>query len=79
MCHVLHAQQCFCPAHRVVPSCYRRNFPAQLKSHRSHDVVLLCFECHQTAHKVVTHAMPWLLCKAGISTGISFCMVACLV
>lgn len=46
------AQQCCCPARRVVPSCYRRNFPAQLKSHRSHDVVLLCFECHQTAHKV---------------------------
>eukprot|EP00798_Chlamydomonas_sp_ICE-L_P011060 gene11060-18667_t len=35
----------------VVPACYRKNFPIQLKSHRSHDVVLLCFDCHQVAQK----------------------------
>jgi hypothetical protein len=32
---------------RVVPACYRRCFPAHLKSHRSHDIVLLCVDCHQ--------------------------------
>uniref|UniRef100_A0A7R9V667 HRDC domain-containing protein n=1 Tax=Chlamydomonas euryale TaxID=1486919 RepID=A0A7R9V667_9CHLO len=37
--------------YRVVPSCYRRFFPAHLKSHRSHDIVLLCVECHIEAHK----------------------------
>jgi len=37
---------------RVVPACYRRQFPIHLKSHRSHDVVLLCVRCHQTALKV---------------------------
>lgn len=32
---------------RVVPACYRRCFPQHLKSHRSHDIVLLCVDCHQ--------------------------------
>ena len=33
----------------MVPACYRRSFPVHLKSHRSHDVVLLCFDCHERA------------------------------
>ena len=37
--------------YRVVPACYRRNFPVQWKSHRSHDIVLLCVDCHHVAHK----------------------------
>lgn len=36
---------------QVVPACYRKCFPVQQKSHRSHDVVLLCFECHEVAQK----------------------------
>lgn len=36
---------------QVVPACYRRAFPVHLKSHRSHDVVLLCFDCHEVASK----------------------------
>ena len=35
----------------MVPACYRRCFPTSLKSHRSHDIVLLCIFCHQKAHK----------------------------
>lgn len=34
---------------RVVPACYRKALPPCLKSHRSHDVVLLCIDCHQIA------------------------------
>jgi len=30
----------------IVPSIYRVHLPENLKSHRSHDVVLLCFDCH---------------------------------
>jgi hypothetical protein len=30
----------------------RHHFPPHLKTHRSHDVVLLCIACHQTAHSV---------------------------
>ena len=35
----------------VVPTLYRTHFPDNLKSHRSHDVVLLCFECHDKASR----------------------------
>jgi hypothetical protein len=35
----------------VVPTLYRTNFPDAMKSHRSHDVLLLCFECHCRAQR----------------------------
>lgn len=35
----------------VVPTLYRTNFPDELKSHRSHDIVLLCFACHEQASR----------------------------
>ncbi|KAK9151762.1 hypothetical protein Syun_010071 [Stephania yunnanensis] len=36
--------------YRIIPSCYRTHFPEHLKSHRSHDIVLLCVDCHEIAH-----------------------------
>lgn len=36
--------------YRIIPSCYRMHFPEHLKSHRSHDIVLLCVDCHEGAH-----------------------------
>ena len=36
----------------VIPILYRSCFPENLKSHKSHDVVLLCLECHERARKV---------------------------
>ena len=36
--------------YKVIPSCYRQHFPEHLKSHRSHDIVLLCVDCHEAAH-----------------------------
>ena len=45
---------------QVVPACYRRHFPKHLKSHRSHDIVLLCIDCHQTAHKEAQHVKQQL-------------------
>jgi hypothetical protein len=35
----------------IVPTLYRTHFPDALKSHRSHDVLLLCFECHNKASR----------------------------
>jgi hypothetical protein len=35
----------------IVPSLYRVHLPDELKSHRSHDIVLLCFSCHELASK----------------------------
>jgi hypothetical protein len=28
----------------------RKHFPVHMKSHRSHDIVLLCIDCHERAH-----------------------------
>ena len=36
----------------VVPLLYRQFFPEMLKSHKSHDVNLLCFRCHEKANKL---------------------------
>lgn len=36
--------------YRIIPSCYRMHFPEHLKSHHSHDIVLLCVDCHEIAH-----------------------------
>ena len=33
--------------HHVVPYCYRRYFPVELKSHNFHDVLSLCVDCHE--------------------------------
>lgn len=32
--------------HHVVPYCYRKFFTTKLKSHNSHDVLLMCPDCH---------------------------------
>lgn len=32
--------------HHVVPKCYRKHFPLTMKQGLSHDVVVLCVECH---------------------------------
>lgn len=34
--------------HHVVPYCYRRYFPLELKSHNFHDVLSLCADCHDS-------------------------------
>ncbi|XP_042229715.1 exonuclease 3'-5' domain-containing protein 2-like isoform X1 [Homarus americanus] len=43
----------------VVPHEYRKHFPDILKDHQSHDVVLLCLECHRqsTLHDTVLRNM----------------------
>ena len=37
--------------YHVIPMLYRQYFPLNLKSHRSHDVLLLCFPCHEKANR----------------------------
>lgn len=34
----------------IVPKEYRRFFPVMLKSHSSHDILLLCLDCHRDSH-----------------------------
>lgn len=55
-----------CCRYRIVPSCYRRSFPPHLKSHRSHDIVLLCVDCHQAAHKAAERLKRQLANELGV-------------
>lgn len=38
--------------HHIVPYCYRRFFPQELKQHKSYDVLALCFKCHMEYERV---------------------------
>ncbi|XP_045615854.2 exonuclease 3'-5' domain-containing protein 2 [Procambarus clarkii] len=46
----------------VVPHEYRKHFPDILKDHQSHDVVLLCLECHRLSN-LHDNALRYLLAK----------------
>ena len=35
----------------IVPQCYRKHFPIEIKSHSSHDIVLLCHDLHQASQQ----------------------------
>jgi cation-transporting P-type ATPase D len=37
----------------IVPLLYRRHFPNRFKSHRSHDVLLICTTCHEKANQAI--------------------------
>lgn len=52
--------------YRVIPSCYRIHFPEHLKSHRSHDIVLLCVDCHEVAHCAAEKYKKKIACEFGI-------------
>lgn len=36
--------------YHVVPAAYRKHLPAAIKAHRSHDIVLVCVDCHEGAN-----------------------------
>jgi len=38
----------FLTRHHVIPYCYRKYFPIELKSHNFHDVLVMCPECHES-------------------------------
>lgn len=52
--------------YRVIPSCYRVHFPEHLKSHRSHDIVLLCVDCHEIAHSAAEKHKKRVAAEFGI-------------
>jgi len=37
----------FLTRHHIVPYCYRKFFPLELKSHQSHDILSMCSSCHE--------------------------------
>jgi len=52
--------------YRIVPACYRKAFPPSLKSHRSHDVVLLCVSCHEIAQAAAERTKHEISVEYGI-------------
>ncbi|OVA11482.1 HRDC domain [Macleaya cordata] len=52
--------------YRIIPSCYRMHFPEHLKSHRSHDIVLLCVDCHEIAHSAAEKHKRQIAAEYGI-------------
>jgi hypothetical protein len=41
--------------HHVVPHCYRKFFPMEIKSHNFHDVLSLCIDCHEKYERKATN------------------------
>lgn len=52
--------------YRIIPSCYRIHFPEHLKSHRSHDIVLVCVDCHEIAHAAAEKHKRQIAAEYGI-------------
>lgn len=52
--------------YRIIPSCYRMHFPEHLKSHRSHDIVLLCVDCHEVAHAAAEKYKKLISAELGV-------------
>ncbi|NIQ13420.1 MAG: hypothetical protein GTO02_03115, partial [Candidatus Dadabacteria bacterium] len=49
--------------HHVVPYCYRKFFPTNLKDHRSYDVMALCIPCHELYEEKATEFKEELAVK----------------
>ncbi|CAK9158012.1 unnamed protein product [Ilex paraguariensis] len=52
--------------YRIIPACYRMHFPEHLKSHRSHDIVLVCVDCHESAHTAAEKCKRQIAAELGI-------------
>ena len=50
----------------IIPTLYRPHLPEVMKSHRSHDIVLLCFGCHDKASRSQDKLKYELVSKHGI-------------
>uniref|UniRef100_A0AAG5CUQ4 Exonuclease 3'-5' domain-containing protein 2 n=1 Tax=Anopheles atroparvus TaxID=41427 RepID=A0AAG5CUQ4_ANOAO len=68
ICVVCGATECF-NRKNIVPRDYRRHFPVIMKEHVSHDVLLLCADCHQRSNMVDERLRQELatLCEAPLA------------
>jgi hypothetical protein len=57
----------FLTRHHVVPICYRRFFPLELKTHNFHDVLSLCVDCHEKYERKADELKESLALKYNIS------------
>ena len=52
--------------HHCVPHFYRKHLPESIKSHNSHDVFLLCADCHSEYERVADAFRKQLVVESGI-------------
>lgn len=52
--------------HHVVPFCFRKHFPDELKNHKIHDVLLLCVPCHDKYEEFATEVKKQISVRTGI-------------
>lgn len=52
--------------HHVVPHCYRKHFPENMKSHQSYDILAVCFPCHNKYEKHADKLKKELAGKYGV-------------
>ncbi|KAJ7553277.1 hypothetical protein O6H91_06G090800 [Diphasiastrum complanatum] len=57
--------------YRIIPFCYRQHFPEHLKSHRSHDIVLLCVDCHEIAHQAAEQFKRQIAAEYGVPLSVN--------
>lgn len=57
----------FLTKHHIVPYCYRKHLPENIKSHASYDVVILCMDCHHEYEKNAFNLKKQICAEAGIS------------
>ena len=52
--------------HHIIPYCYRRYFPALVKAHNYHDVLLMCVPCHDAYESEASRVKEKLAVEHGI-------------
>ena len=57
--------------HHCVPFCFRRYFPSEYKENTSHDILLVCAQCHEDYEKVAHMVKEALLRQAGTEVQIT--------
>ena len=55
--------------HYIVPYAYRTQFPHEYKSHMSHDIVILCPDCHVDCERVTKRRMKQMEHDLRLQTG----------
>lgn len=68
-----HLNRCVCcgatdnlTKHHVVPACYRKHLPDEQKEHNMHDVLLLCWDCHENYEREADKLKETLRLETGV-------------
>jgi hypothetical protein len=54
--------------HHALPRCFRKHFPSYLKRYDSHDVLLVCRDCHELYEVHATELKKKLVCGTNVTS-----------